>query len=88
MVSPLYHYFFYSSLNTCSAAAAIFAFAVSGSIASSRVEIPRTIGKKASIPASLQATASFVTLPANAMVFAPYFLPIYATPTGAFPMAV
>ena len=78
----------YNSLNTCSAVAAIFAFAVSGSIASSSVEIPRTIGKKASIPASLQATASFVTLPANAMVFAPYFLPSFATPTGAFPMAV
>ena len=78
----------YNSLNTCSAAAAIFAFAVSGSIASSSVEIPRTIGKKASIPASLQATASFVTLPANAMVFALYFLPSFATPTGAFPMAV
>ena len=65
-----------------------YSFAVSGSIASSSVEIPRTIGKKASIPASLQATASFVTLPANAMVFAQYFLPSFATPTGAFPMAV
>ena len=57
-------------------------------MASSKVVISRTIGKNASIPASLQAVASFVTEPANAMTFAPYFFASQATPTGAFPMAV
>ena len=79
---------FYRRRNTYSAQERILYFAVSVSMASSRVVIPLTIGKKASIPAWLQAAASFVTLPAKAIVFAPYFFPSFATPTGAFPIAV
>lgn len=76
----------YNSLNTCSAAAAIFAFAVSGSIASSSVEIPRTIGKKASIPTSLQATASIsVTLPAMQWFLRHISCQASQRPPGLFP---
>ena len=57
-------------------------------MASSNVVIPRTIGKNASIPAALHAVAPGVTLPANAIVLAPYFFARRATPTGAFPIAV
>ena len=68
--------------------AVILAFAVAESIASASVQTPRKIGKNASIPSLLQAVASFVTLPANAITFALYFFASLATPTGAFPIAV
>ena len=55
---------------------------------SASVQTFRKIGKKASIPSLLQAAASFVTLPANAITFAWCFFASFATPTGAFPMAV
>lgn len=57
----------YSSRNTCSTASSIFFPAFSGTIASSRVVTPRTMGKNASIPSSLHFPASSVTPPANAM---------------------
>ena len=73
---------------TCSTVFFMFLLAVSGSMASSKVATWRKIGKKASIPAALQASASSVTLPANARTGFPYFYASFATPIGAFPITV
>ena len=75
-------------LNTCSTVSAILALALSECIASSRVTTSLKIGKKASIPAALQAVASFDTQPEKAKTFFPYFFAKEATPDGAFPITV
>ena len=51
--------FYIISPKTCSTVATRFLLAFTGFIASSSVDILRTIGKKASIPYSLQTEASF-----------------------------
>src|SRR5699024_5525664 len=84
----LYIDFKFIRRNTCSAVSDRFCPAVSGSIASSKVEVPLTTGKNASIPFSLHFTASLVTLPEKATTVFPYFFARLATPTGAFPIAV
>lgn len=72
----------------CSAVSIKFCLAFSGFMASSSVEIPRRIGKNASMPFLLHSVASFVTLPAKASTGMSNFLANPATPTGALPMAV
>ena len=74
--------------NTCSAVSAKFAPAFSVFIASSRVTTPLSIGKNASIPSRLQATASFATQPEKPITGFPYFFAVFATPMGAFPITV
>ena len=80
---------FFHRRTACSTVSARLRAAVAGSMASSRVTIPRRMGKKASIPSWLQAVAWGVTLPATAStVGQPWALARRATPTGALPMAV
>lgn len=73
---------------TCSAVSARFLFAFSFFMASSSVVMLRKTGKNASIPCSLHSLASRSTDPANAITVFPYFLASFATPIGAFPIAV
>ena len=74
--------------NTCSTVSVILVMALSVCIASSRDTTFRRIGKKASMPSALQATASLTTQPEKASTGFSYFLAILATPMGAFHITV